>query len=89
MDAATFRERLATDGFDEVLDRTIEPGVANELHEHPYDARLFIVAGELILGTPEGDITFGPGTVCDVPRGNRHRERYGDTGATLVIGRRR
>ena len=89
MNATAFRESLAADGFDEVLERTIEPGFSNEMHDHPYDARLFVVAGELVLGTPNGDTTFRPGEVCDVPRGDRHCERYGAAGVTLLIGRRR
>lgn len=89
MDETTFRERLAADGYDEVLSRTLEPGYSNELHEHPFDARLYIAAGELVLGTPGGETTFRPGDVCVVPRGDRHFERYGLEGATLVIGRRR
>lgn len=89
MDETAFRARLAADGFDEVLTRTLEPGFSNELHDHPFDARLFIVEGELILGKPDGEVTFTPGDVCCVPRGERHRERYGASGATLLIGRRR
>lgn len=89
MDTTAFRESLAADGFDEVLERALEPGFSNEMHDHPYDARLYILAGELVLGTPGGEVVFKPGEVCDVPRGNRHFERYGAAGATLLVGRRR
>jgi len=88
MEEATYRERLAADGDAEVLERTIEPNVSNELHEHPYDAQLLIVSGELVLGTPSGEQTFRVGEVCVVPRNTRHCERYGAAGARLVIGRR-
>ena len=88
MDEATYRKRLAADGYTEVLEKTIEPHSSNELHEHPYDAQLYIAAGELTLGTPSGDQTFRPGDVCVVLRNSRHYERYGESGARLVIGRR-
>jgi quercetin dioxygenase-like cupin family protein len=88
MDEATYRERLAADGYTEVLEKTIEPNSSNELHEHPYDASLYIAAGELTLGTPSGDQVFQLGEVCVVPRNSRHCERYGEAGARLVIGRR-
>lgn len=88
-DEAALRERLAADGYDEVLTRTLDAGMSNEMHEHPFDARLHILEGELVLGTPGGETTFRPGEVCEVPRGVRHCERYGAQGATLLIGRRR
>lgn len=88
-DEAALRARLAADGYDEVLTRTLEPHTSNEMHDHPYDARLHILAGELVLGTPGGKTVFRPGDTCEVPRGARHFERYGAAGATLLIGRRR
>lgn len=88
MDATTFRERLAADGFAEVLERDAEPHSSNELHEHPFDARLLVVDGELMLGSADGERRIGPGEMCELPRGERHRERYGAAGARLVIGRR-
>ena len=88
MDEATYRARLAANGYTEVLEWTIDPHFSNELHEHPYDVQLYITDGELTFTTPSGDQTFRVGDVCVVPRNMRHRERYGEAGAKLVIGRR-
>jgi quercetin dioxygenase-like cupin family protein len=88
MDAATFRARLAADGFTEVLERDAAPNSALDLHEHPFDARLLILAGALRLRQGGAERTLRPGESCELARGEPHAEAYDAEGARLLIGRR-
>lgn len=89
MDEKTFRERLEADGYGEVLVRDVDAAYGLDVHDHPFDARLLMLAGEMTIGMPDGTATtYRPGDVCDLPRGMGHTESY-SSGAKIVIGRRR
>jgi quercetin dioxygenase-like cupin family protein len=88
MNAATFRDQLAADGFTEVLERDAAPNSALELHEHPFDARLFILSGALRLRQGGVERVLRAGESCELARGEPHAEAYDGEGARLLIGRR-
>lgn len=89
MNETEFRAALQADGYDEVLVKTFETHQPDPMHTHDFDARVFVVAGQLMLETEgQPNATFRPGQMCDVPRGTRHREHYWPA-STIVVGRRR
>ena len=75
-------------GYDEVLVREWGPDHIAPEHEHPFDARGLVVAGEFWLSVGEHTRRFGPGEIFELARGTRHAERYGDAGATFWAARR-
>ena len=38
-------------------------GTVNQDHTHPFDARLFVVAGHITIGQDGKETTFGPGDI--------------------------
>jgi quercetin dioxygenase-like cupin family protein len=88
MDDTTFRTALARDGFTEVLVRDLPAGQVLADHSHAWDARLLVLAGDMVLTLPDGPSTLTVGQWCEVPMGERHAEHYGSAGTTLLIGRR-
>ena len=88
MDAKEFEVTLAAGGYLEVKTLKAPPGSVNATHAHEFDARLFIVEGELTLTRDGGVRTYRPGEVFEIPSGTPHSEQYGPTGATYLVGRR-
>ena len=77
MDAEQFKKSMLADGF-ECREFSAEAHTHNPSHTHPWHASLFILDGELILTTPEGTKTFGPGENCEVPANTQHSEMIGN-----------
>ncbi len=68
--------------------RRVEPDVERPLHAHPFDVRILVLQGELILERAGGAQAYRAGEGFDLPAGCQHAERYGPTGATVLSGRR-
>jgi quercetin dioxygenase-like cupin family protein len=75
-------------GYEQVVVRDWAPGYQTPPHEHPFDARGLVVAGEFWLTVGEQTRRLVPGDIFEVPRGTRHAERYGEAGATFWAARR-
>jgi len=87
MDRATFEAELARDGY--ALREAFKPHTpANGMHVHDFDARLYVLAGEITLTREDGARTFRAGDSCDVPAGTLHSEAYGPEGCKYLAGRR-
>jgi len=84
-----FRTGLRRDGFDEVLERSVAPGLVLDPHQHEWDSRLWVLRGQLELIDAAGSVHLSVGQACEVPAGHLHAERYGLDGCTVVVGRRR
>ena len=85
---AAFRAGLAADGFTEVLVRELAADMVLDDHEHAWDARLMVTAGEMQLTHRGATVRYTVGQWCEVPVHERHAEVYGPAGCTLLIGRR-
>ena len=79
-DAAAFTARLQAEGFQEILEREAPPAPASPTHDHPFDARVLVLAGQFELGRDGVYRAYGPGTP--------HQEGAGPDGARLLVGRR-
>ncbi len=88
MDQTDFAAILKTEGFNEVLSRSLRPGHAVPEHTHPFDAKLLVTAGAFTLTRAGIATTYGPGEVFSVPAGRRHAELAGPDGARYIAGRR-
>lgn len=88
MDTTEFATAWHRDGYLEVETIQRMPNVSRAPHAHPFDARGFILAGELTL-TWEGQThTFRVGEIFDMPAGCMHSEQWGPEGTTFLLGRR-
>ena len=82
-----FAEAAARDGF-EVREVSIEPNQERPPHTHPFDARLFILAGTFTLVVGGERRVFRPGEVCALDAHTPHQEVTGADGARYIAGRR-
>jgi quercetin dioxygenase-like cupin family protein len=89
MERAAFEAALVRDGFSETVERSLSPGEATPDHAHPFDARLLIMSGDLVLEQDGARQAFPAGAVFEVARDARHAEIAGSEGASYVAGRRR
>ena len=88
MDRTEFEAGLQRDGFRMVF-ASLKPNQTEANHCHDFDARLFVLGGEIIIthdNTPE---TFRAGQCCEVPSGTMHAEQVGPEGVAFISGRRR
>jgi len=89
MNEASFRARLAERGYDapELIERA--PGVYNPEHSHDFDVAALVLDGELLVTTAAGEATTcRAGDLFELAGGITHSERYGDSGARVLVGRR-
>ena len=87
-DFAAFRDHALAAGYDEVLERTWEPGTVLPTHRHPFAAHALVVAGEMWLEADGQTRHLGPGDHFTLARDAAHAERYGEAGATYWVARR-
>ena len=85
---AQFEARMKAQGFDEVLERSWQPGQLVGTHSHPFDASAVVVQGEMWLTVGAATQHIGPGGSFELARDTPHAERYGSEGATYWVGRR-
>ena len=87
MDRIVFEAELQRDGY-QVVVNTMQPGAINPEHQHDFDARLLVVAGEMTILIGDQRSTYQAGETFSMTHGCRHSEQAGPTGATYVAGRR-
>ena len=82
-----FKAAAEGEGFDEVLVRDWGPNYETPEHEHPFDVRAQMVAGDFWLTLNGQTQHLKPGDIFRVPRNTRHSEKYGPQGATFWAAR--
>ena len=80
MDKIEFKEQMEKDGC--MVRKSMAAGTVNQDHTHPFDARLFVVAGHITLGDGN-ETTFGPGDICGVDANTKHSEKVNADGCDL------
>lgn len=75
-------------GYDEVLVREWQPGQTTGEHTHPFDARVYVVRGEVALHVGGEVRRYAEGELFELVRGTPHAEHYGPQGATFWTARR-
>ncbi len=84
----TFAAALRTDGFGDGETKALTPGRMVPEHQHPFDVRALVLAGEITL-TVEGRATaYRAGEVFTMAGGCRHAETVGAEGVEYLVGRR-
>lgn len=88
MDRTAFEAELQRDGY-QVVVNTMQPGAVNPEHQHDFDARVMVVAGEMAVVIGDQRNTYQVGETFSLTNGCRHSEHAGPAGATYVAGRRK
>ncbi len=83
-----FRSEALAAGFTEVLERTWAPDTVVAAHTHPFEAKAWIVQGEMWLRVAGKTRHLQVGDGFELAAGVLHDERYGPQGATYWVARR-
>jgi quercetin dioxygenase-like cupin family protein len=75
-------------GFDEVLVREWAPGQVLDTHRHPFELKVLVVRGEVLLGCGGEQRRYTAGQGFELAREVPHSEHYGPEGATFWVARR-
>jgi quercetin dioxygenase-like cupin family protein len=88
MDRLEFETGLQNDGYRMVY-ASLTPNTNAPNHCHDFDARLFVLGGEITITRDNAAETFRAGQCCEVPAGSMHAEQVGPEGVAYISGRRR
>jgi len=88
MDRSEFEAGLRRDGYSMVYG-SLTPNLRAGNHCHDFDARLFVLGGEITITRDNNPETFRAGQCCEVPANSMHAEHVGPEGVAYVSGRRR
>ncbi len=72
-----------------VVNSSLTPNSVASNHCHDFDAKLYVLGGEITIARDNQPTTFRAGDCCEVPAGCMHSERVGPEGVAYVSGRRR
>lgn len=85
IDPDEFHDFCVADGYEAPTDKVYPPHDRPDLHTHPFDARVIITAGRLVMVLTDHRVELGPGDVCDIPALTPHSEQTGTTGAKGLL----
>ena len=88
MNEVQFRGQLREQGYGEARSLEFEPNSVNDMHSHDFSAFVLVVSGEFTLVTEDGSVTHQPGETCKLAAGTLHSEQIGETGATILLGKK-
>ena len=88
MDRLEFEAELRREGYS-VVNASLTPNMRVGNHCHDFDAKLFVLGGEITITRDNKPETFRAGQYCEVPANTMHAEHVGPEGVAYVSGRRR
>jgi quercetin dioxygenase-like cupin family protein len=88
MDRVQFEADLRHEGY-RVVNSSLTPNSNAPNHCHDFDAKLFVLGGEITITRDNKPETFRAGECCEVPAGCMHTEQVGPEGVAYISGRRR
>jgi quercetin dioxygenase-like cupin family protein len=88
MDRLEFEADLRRDGY-RIVNSSLKPNLVEANHCHDFDAKLFVLGGEITITRDNKVETFRAGDCCEVPAGCMHAEQVGPEGVAYLSGRRR
>ena len=88
MDRQEFEAGLQRDGFAAAVRVERQTGYRLGEHQHPFDARAFILDGEITLTVAGVATTYRAGDIFRLAAGTVHLESAGPAGVVYLSGRR-
>lgn len=87
MNQSEFEAQLKAEGYTEIEMQHLDPRPGKGRHRHLFAVRGLVLSGTFILTQDSEPVTFGPGQVFAVARGELHDESIGPDGARVLVGR--
>ena len=88
MDRIEFEADLRREGY-RVVNSSVKPNLVAPNHCHDFDAKAFVLGGEITITRDNNPVTFSAGQCFEVHAGGMHAEHVGPEGVALLSGRRR
>ena len=88
MDRIEFEADLRRAGY-RIVNSSVKPNLVSPNHCHDFDAKAFVLGGEITITRDNSPVTFGAGQCFAVQAGSMHAEHVGPEGVALISGRRR
>lgn len=88
MNKAEFETELRRDGY-RIVNSSVKPNLIAPNHCHDFDAKAWVLGGEITITRDNNQVTFRAGQCFEVPAGCMHAEHVGPEGVALLSGRRR
>ncbi len=87
MNQSEFEADLKREGYD-IYYGGLRANENNPEHGHGWDARVFVMGGEITITRDGKAETFRSGDSCAVPANYPHAEQVGPRGVAYIAGRR-
>jgi quercetin dioxygenase-like cupin family protein len=88
VDHIEFEADLRREGY-RIVNSSVKPNLVTPNHCHDFDAKAFVLGGEITITRDNSPVTFGAGQCFELPAGCMHAEHVGPEGVALISGRRR
>jgi quercetin dioxygenase-like cupin family protein len=88
MDRQAFTAAARAEGYGEIVDREMPAGFRDPEHQHAFDARILVTAGEFTITMNGAARSYQPGESFEVPAGTPHAEAVGDEALRYTVARR-
>lgn len=88
MDKFEFEASLRREGY-RVVNTSVKPNLVAPNHCHDFDAKVYVLGGDITITRDNTPTTFRTGDCFEVPAGCMHAEHVGPEGVALMSGRRR
>lgn len=88
MEKAEFETELRRNGY-RVVNSSVKPNLVAPNHCHDFDAKSWVLGGEITITRDNNPVTFRSGQCFEVPASCMHAEHVGPEGVALLSGRRR
>ncbi|NPB05145.1 MAG: cupin domain-containing protein [Aquificae bacterium] len=86
VDRQKAQELLRKEGYGNLYLWSDPPETFYDWHTHPFDEVRFVLDGEILIGTEEGEVLLRPGDLLVVPAGTRHWAKVGPKGVSYLCG---
>jgi quercetin dioxygenase-like cupin family protein len=88
MEQNEFRQILATERFDEIVEVSKPANDGMGTHTHPFDAKALITHGELSIAVDDVLRSYKVGDIFQLAANTPHSEQYGPDGVSYLVGRK-
>ena len=81
----SFTAQAMDEGFDEIITREWGPDLHLDSHTHPFDLRVHVARGSLVLTVGDTSRPYQAGEGFRLARNTPHTEHSGSEGATFWV----
>jgi quercetin dioxygenase-like cupin family protein len=78
-------DRLKGEGYDNVYEWNAKPNEIDDDHEHPFDTRLVVLEGAIVVTMEGQSFAMISGGESDIPRSTAHSAKAGAKGCKYIV----